>query len=91
MQTVKVKAYMTNLYNPPPFSHRSTESDTLKNQKETLSKESYHIFVGDFNLHHPIWGGQKIVNHHKLAEDLIKNWNAKIWNSTSGGNDYMES
>ncbi|KAI0991245.1 hypothetical protein K3495_g16942, partial [Podosphaera aphanis] len=39
---------------------------------ELLSKEGHHILVGDFNLHHPSWGGQTVLSHHKLAEDLIE-------------------
>ncbi|KHJ32561.1 hypothetical protein EV44_g4324 [Erysiphe necator] len=72
LETEKGKVYITNLYNPPPLSHRSKELKTLKYLPEILSKEGHHILVGDFNLHHPRWGGQRVVSHHTLAEDLIE-------------------
>ncbi|KAI1003707.1 hypothetical protein K3495_g4497 [Podosphaera aphanis] len=51
---------------------QSKELETLKYLPELLSKEGHHILVGDFNLHHPRWGGQTVFSHHKLAEDLVE-------------------
>ncbi|KAI1003132.1 hypothetical protein K3495_g5078 [Podosphaera aphanis] len=71
IQTDRGKIYITNINNPPPLSHSSKELGTLKYLPEFLSKEGQHILVGDFNLHHPRWGGKAVLSHHKLAEYLI--------------------
>ena len=72
MQTDIGKIYVNNIYNPPPASHSSKELGNLKHLPELLSKAGRHILVGDFNLHHPRWGGPTVLGHHKLAEELIE-------------------
>ncbi|KAI0991993.1 hypothetical protein K3495_g16193, partial [Podosphaera aphanis] len=71
LQTNRGKIYVNNIYNPPSLSHGSKELGTIKFIPEIISK-GLHILVGDFNLHHPRWGGQMVLSHHKLAEDLIE-------------------
>lgn len=72
IQTDIGKIHVINTYNPPPLSHSSKELGTLKHLPDLLSKTGRHILVGDFNLHHPRWGGLTVLSHHKLAEDLIE-------------------
>ncbi|KAI0998157.1 hypothetical protein K3495_g10034 [Podosphaera aphanis] len=69
--TDKGKIFINNVYNLPPLFHGSNELGTLKFLEELLSKEGQHILVADFNFHHPRWGGQTVLSHHKLSEDLI--------------------
>ena len=72
IQTNGGKIYLNNIYNAPPLSHSSRDLGTLKFLPELFSKEGPHILVGDFNLHHPRWGGQAVLSHHRLADELIK-------------------
>jgi hypothetical protein len=30
-----------------------------------------HLIVGDFNLHHPLWGGPSVTQMHAVAGTLI--------------------
>lgn len=72
LQTDRGKIFINNIYNPPPLSRSSRDLGTLKYLPKLLSKEGQHILVGDFNLHHPRWGGEIVLSHHKLAEELIE-------------------
>jgi hypothetical protein len=36
-----------------------------------LQTPGQHLIVGDFNLHHPLWGGPSITHIHAAAETLI--------------------
>lgn len=72
LQTAQGKVWVHSLYNPPPGSHQSTELGTLKWIPEMLLPQGHHIITGDFNLHHPRWGGQAVQSHHSLAEGLIE-------------------
>lgn len=71
LQTAQGRVWVHSLYNPPPGSHQSTEPGTLRWIPEILSPQGHHILMGDFNLHHPRWGGQAVQSHHSQAEDLI--------------------
>jgi hypothetical protein len=31
-----------------------------------------HIFLGDFNLHHPLWTGPSYPRHHRLSDTLLE-------------------
>ena len=31
-----------------------------------------HILLGDFNLHHPLWGGDSVTSSHEMAYTLIQ-------------------
>ena len=38
---------------------------------DAVQAPSRHLIVGDFNLHHPLWGGPEIHQSHNGAELLI--------------------
>jgi len=39
---------------------------------ELLRAEGEHILLGDFNLHHPFWGGVTVTCADNAADDLIR-------------------
>ena len=65
-----------NVYNPSPISTTSRDSpSTLPKLAEGLRSgraESTHLVVGDFNLHHPYWGGGGCLIQHAMADTLIE-------------------
>lgn len=65
------KILLNNFYSPSPPSHGSNDLGTLLFPEELPPKEGQHILVGDFILHHPIWGCQTVLSHYKLSENLI--------------------
>ncbi|KAI0996003.1 hypothetical protein K3495_g12178 [Podosphaera aphanis] len=66
-----VRVRIHNIYNPPPLCHSSQELKTLSWIPQILPQEGHHLLVGDFNLHHPRWGGQSVLSHHQVAENLM--------------------
>ena len=62
-----------NIYNPCQISYSSTQGDsTLPRLREALETQGNHIVVGDFNLHHPYWGGTRCVTRHAAADQLLE-------------------
>ena len=60
-------------YNRPPDSHQvRTVPDQLERSLQAVeaNQDKNQLLVGDFNLHHPSWGGDGI-EPHRLATDLI--------------------
>ncbi|OCK91138.1 uncharacterized protein K441DRAFT_730728, partial [Cenococcum geophilum 1.58] len=55
-----------NIYNP-----RQTNS-SLRVLPELLKAEGEHILLGDFNLHHPFWGGVAVTSVDDAADNLIR-------------------
>ena len=65
--------HIHNVYSPPPASHADTnESASTQLLPTMLSDTGEHILVGDFNLHHPLWGGPAYPQQHILADTLIE-------------------
>lgn len=63
-----------NIYNPSPLSTTSTESPSTLPVLHTALAEhpsDAHLVVGDFNLHHPYWGGPRCLTRHAMADQLI--------------------
>ena len=59
-------------YNPPSESHSIREASAqLREVIKALNIGGTQILVGDFNLHHPIWGG-RASKRHLLADKLIE-------------------
>ncbi|KAI0995171.1 hypothetical protein K3495_g13010, partial [Podosphaera aphanis] len=71
LRTNHGKVWVHSIYNPPPLHRASRDLGTLQWIPQILAQDGHHVLVGDFNLHHPRWGGKAVVTHHKLAEDLI--------------------
>ncbi|KAL5371116.1 hypothetical protein PMIN02_013118 [Paraphaeosphaeria minitans] len=59
-----------NTYNPPRYT---SQQSVLPHVRETLDKHDNDEFIllGDFNLHHPLWGGPDLQTVEPEAEDLI--------------------
>ena len=62
-----------NVYNPSPVSTTSTDSpSTLPSLRNALEEPGEHIVVGDFNLHHPYWGGVTCLGRHAASDTLLE-------------------
>jgi exonuclease III len=71
------KIWVHSVYSPPPGSHstRATQYPNPLDHLATLLEEEgdcQHLIVGDFNLHHPIWSGDRVPVAHTAAERLIE-------------------
>jgi exonuclease III len=69
--------WVYSVYSQPPgsFSTRTHEFSNPLNQLASLLEEEgeqEHIVTGDFNLHHPIWGGIRVPTAHAAADRLIE-------------------
>ncbi|KAI7106877.1 hypothetical protein KC340_g1239 [Hortaea werneckii] len=64
--------HIHNCYNPPPKLLTSRNLATLQLLPQALSHPGEHMLVGDFNLHHPLWGETLLPTQHTLAHDLIE-------------------
>jgi hypothetical protein len=64
--------HIHNCYNPPPKLLTSRNLATLQLLPQALAHPGEHILVGDFNLHHPLWGGSLLLTQHTLADNLIE-------------------
>ena len=61
-----------NVYSPPPASHTdNSELNALAALTQALRMEGEHVIVGDFNLHHPLWGGPAYQYQHTVADTLL--------------------
>jgi exonuclease III len=61
------------VYSEIPASHRTTEWDTpILQVLEAVQDGEQHVVVGDFNLHHPLWGGPRVQQAHAGAEPLLR-------------------
>lgn len=60
-----------NIYNPPKAANN--RRSTLPSTRRALDKHrtTEQILLGDFNLHHPLWGGQDVMVTDPEPEDLI--------------------
>lgn len=74
-----VVLHIFNVYNPSPASTSSQAGvSTIPQLDEALQElltagHSQHIMVlGDFNLHHPMWGGPHVLGTHAQASTLIE-------------------
>ena len=68
----KEEVLIHTAYNPPPESHTIQEpSRQLQNIVASLDRDLTQILVGDFNLHHPMWGGPT-RKRQVLAETLLQ-------------------
>ncbi|KAF2802659.1 DNase I-like protein, partial [Mytilinidion resinicola] len=54
-----------NLYNPQPRGHTAELPGLFTPGHE-------HMLVGDFNLHHPLWGGERVVAVEDEAAELVR-------------------
>ena len=61
-----------NVYHPCPISTTSMDgSSTLPRIAEVLGQGGPHLLLGDFNLHHPYWGGSRCFSRHAMSDTLV--------------------
>lgn len=65
------KLAIHNIYNPA--RHTTNGETALPEVRKVLDghREKEQILLGDFNLHHPLWGGSAVRRTHRESEDLI--------------------
>jgi hypothetical protein len=62
-----------NYYSPSPPSQQTINWDTpLINIRQVVARPGHHIVVGDFNLHHYLWGGLHTKSIHAGSELLLQ-------------------
>src|SRR5436190_4314811 len=64
--------HIHNVYSKPPrnYTHIDQNSPIFK-LPELLKKPGEHVLLGDFNLHHPIWGGPQCFTRHNMVDELL--------------------
>jgi exonuclease III len=62
--------WIHNVYLAPPESKTSRELGVLEHLPGLLAIPGTHTVIGDFNIHHPTWGGP-LVQPHTLSQSLI--------------------
>lgn len=73
LRTENRTIHIHNIYSAPPGSLRTIDQESpIYHIPQLLNAEGEHIVVGDFNLHHPIWGGTQCLERHKMADDLLQ-------------------
>jgi hypothetical protein len=64
--------HIHSCYNPPPKPLTSRNLATLQLLPQALDHPGEHLLIGDFNLHHPLWGGTMLPTQHTLSDILIE-------------------
>ena len=61
-----------NVYNPgPPSTATASYRSTIPRLELGLEAEGEHLVVGDFNLHHPWWGGRHLLTMDAASDQLV--------------------
>jgi hypothetical protein len=64
--------HIHNAYSRPPGALNITDRESpIYALAQLLNKPGEHLLVGDFNLHHPWWGGARCLTRHRMADDLV--------------------
>ena len=69
-----IQLQIHNVYSTSPTHQSSMDIltiETLASQLQAIQDDTY-IVVGDFNLHHPSWGGAHYLTQHRVADHLIE-------------------
>lgn len=74
--TENLSLYIFNVYNPVPASTSSrggvSSIPLLREAIDGIDGDRHHILIlGDFNLHHPLWGGRHTLGTHNWSSILI--------------------
>jgi hypothetical protein len=65
------KIYIHNVYNPPKSSDHRTSCLPYLRTVLSAYQEEEQIILGDFNLHHKLWGGLTVRESDPESDDLI--------------------
>jgi hypothetical protein len=61
-----------NVYSETPRSYETTEWNTpIPRVLEAVQAPGRHLVVGDFNLHHTVWGGPAVSRNHAGAALVV--------------------
>jgi hypothetical protein len=61
-----------NIYSEIPETLRTVAWNTpINSMLQAVQAPGQHLVVGDFNLHHPLWEGQRVTQIHTAADILI--------------------
>ncbi len=72
-QAAQEAIHIHEAYNSPPRDHEVIhERGSLSDIEKALHMPEECVLVGDFNLHHPTWGGPSYPRQHLLSNDLIE-------------------
>ena len=72
LRTSSGTIHIHSVYSQPPGSYTSPASKTLEKLEKALESEGHYIVVGDFNIHHRSWGGNRCQVEHSAAERLLE-------------------
>jgi hypothetical protein len=73
LQLDNVVVHVHSIYAPSPRGLRRIEHGSpIYRIPQLLQKPGEHILVGDFNLHHPSWGGTACFDQHDMADELLR-------------------
>jgi hypothetical protein len=61
-----------NVYNPAPSLEPAHSAITTLQGALGQWKDTEQIVVGDFNLHHPYWGGLRVQKPDAVAEEILQ-------------------
>jgi exonuclease III len=64
--------WIHNIYHRGPFTKTTETSPLLQELTNILTRPGKHVLLGDFNLHHQLWGGDQVTEPHALSEQLIQ-------------------
>lgn len=62
---------VTNIYSQPSTAAHVDETSPIYRLPEVLGRSGDHILLGDFNLHHPAWSGDRGTRASRVAHDLL--------------------
>jgi hypothetical protein len=70
-ETERRQLAVHNVYNPA--THLANVPTALADTRDILheNQDIEQILLGDFNLHHPLWGGPTVRRTHADLEDLV--------------------
>lgn len=65
--------HIHNVYSPSPRHRTALETPVIDELTARLraAPSVHHVVTGDFNLHHPSWGGQQCLTQHAAADSLL--------------------
>jgi len=67
-----VACNVCNIFPVGPLSTTSTEGpSTIPRLNELIKDDCEQLIMGDFNLHHPHWGGRRCLTRHTAADSLL--------------------
>jgi retrotransposon-encoded endonuclease len=73
IETTRGLVTIHNIYSENPGSYRTRQWNTpIPEALTALQDPGQHLIVGDFNLHHPLWGGPEVRRAHTGAELIIQ-------------------